>query len=87
MPSNCSAGLKRLSRSGAWKGPLIATPEHTSHTITEEDELLVVASKGLWNVMSNEEAVQMAREHMKRNTVDIYGTRDATAKKLVRHVM
>ena len=70
-----------------WRGPLIATPELTSHIIAEEDELLVVASKGLWNVMSNEEAVQTAREHMIKHAVDADGTRDACAKKLVRHIM
>eukprot|EP00753_Platysulcus_tardus_P022787 PLAT9994.1.p1 GENE.PLAT9994.1~~PLAT9994.1.p1 ORF type:complete len:483 (-),score=201.61 PLAT9994.1:91-1446(-) len=42
-------------------GLLSATPEVTVTTITEADELAVIACDGLWDVMSSEQAVKLAR--------------------------
>jgi len=39
-------------------------PDLVSHTITKEDEFMVVACDGIWNCMSSQEAVDFVREHI-----------------------
>ncbi|KAA0715177.1 [Pyruvate dehydrogenase [acetyl-transferring]]-phosphatase 2, mitochondrial [Triplophysa tibetana] len=43
---------------------LDATPEVTYHRLRPQDRFLIVASDGLWDEMSNEEAVRLVAEHM-----------------------
>lgn len=45
-------------------GPLIADPEVTSHALGSEDEFMVMASDGLWDVFSSQGAVSFARERL-----------------------
>lgn len=45
---------------------IIPVPEITFTTRTDEDECLILASDGLWDVMSNEEASEVARRLLRR---------------------
>ncbi|XP_058115263.1 probable protein phosphatase 2C 6 isoform X2 [Magnolia sinica] len=46
---------------------IIAVPEVTFTTRSEEDECLIVASDGLWDVMSNDEVGEVARLVLRRH--------------------
>ena len=67
-----------------WYGPLISTPDFRKHPLTEEDELLIVASDGLWDVVGSLEAVQLARAHIRQHAEADDQSRDETAKMLAR---
>jgi protein phosphatase 2C len=45
---------------------IISEPEITFTTRTDEDECLILASDGLWDVMTNEEVGEMARRVLRR---------------------
>ncbi|XP_022715032.1 probable protein phosphatase 2C 6 [Durio zibethinus] len=45
---------------------VISVPEVTFTTRTEEDECLILASDGLWDVLSNEEVVKLARKELRQ---------------------
>ncbi|KAK9156587.1 hypothetical protein Scep_003161 [Stephania cephalantha] len=47
------------------KPAVTAEPEMTETTLTSEDEYLVMASDGLWDVMSNEEVVGIIKDTVK----------------------
>ncbi|XAR49734.1 Phosphoprotein phosphatase [Bertholletia excelsa] len=47
--------------------PLIAEPEVQHIMLTEDDEFLIVACDGIWDVMSNEEAVHFVRCALRRH--------------------
>ena len=46
-----------MCRDGSLGGPLTAAPEVRSHRITAEDEFLLLACDGLWDVASSQAAV------------------------------
>ncbi|KAG2423756.1 hypothetical protein HXX76_015032 [Chlamydomonas incerta] len=73
-------GLPRLLETGIERGywdssfaaaqsfsadPVLATPDVTETLLSEEDEFLIVASDGLWDVLPPREAVQWARKEFK----------------------
>ncbi|PNW84026.1 hypothetical protein CHLRE_04g218150v5 [Chlamydomonas reinhardtii] len=73
-------GLPRLLETGIERGywdssfaaqqafsadPVVATPDVTETLLSEEDEFLIVASDGLWDVLPPREAVQWARKEFK----------------------
>ena len=66
-----------------WHGTLIATPALRRHSLSEEDELLIVASDGLWDVVSGLEAVQLVRAHIRQTGHAQGQSRDETAEMLV----
>ncbi|XP_054856697.1 pyruvate dehydrogenase [acetyl-transferring]-phosphatase 2, mitochondrial isoform X3 [Eublepharis macularius] len=43
---------------------LTAEPEVTYHKIRRQDKFLVIASDGLWDMLSNEEVVKLVAEHL-----------------------
>lgn len=45
---------------------IIPVPEITFMTRTDEDECLILASDGLWDVMTNEEVGEVARRLLRR---------------------
>lgn len=45
---------------------LTAEPEVTSYQLQRSDKFLILASDGLWDMLSNEEAVDIVRENLKR---------------------
>jgi protein phosphatase 1L len=62
--NNWVAGAGRLSRAfgdAVLKPYVVADPEIQKETIKEGDDFLIVASAGLWNVMSMKTAVSMVK--------------------------
>jgi protein phosphatase 2C family protein 2/3 len=54
-------GLKSLGADGRLVGPLTAAPDVSTSQLTPDDEFLVVACDGLWDVVSSARAVELAR--------------------------
>eukprot|EP00884_Botryococcus_braunii_P018575 jgi/Botrbrau1/5400/Bobra.182_1s0004.1 len=59
-------GMKTRSADGQFSGPLTAVPEIKTHTLTHEDEFMVVACDGLWDVVSSARVVELARLHLQQ---------------------
>nr|KYP36857.1 putative protein phosphatase 2C 27 [Cajanus cajan] len=57
-------GMKEMSERG---GPLSAEPELKLMTLTKEDEFLVIASDGIWDVFSSQNAVDFARRRLQEH--------------------
>ncbi|DBB06962.1 TPA: hypothetical protein ACH3X3_009613 [Trebouxia sp. C0006] len=51
------------------KPAVTAQPEVSQHQLTAEDEFVVVASDGLWDKLSNEEAVRLVHDTVKQPTM------------------
>ncbi|XP_022991577.1 probable protein phosphatase 2C 49 [Cucurbita maxima] len=47
--------------------PLIAEPECKQVVLTEEDEFLIIACDGIWDVMSSQQAVNVVRQGLQRH--------------------
>ena len=45
--------------------PRCAEPEVHSHTLITEDEFMVVACDGLWDMLSSQRCVEIARQHLR----------------------
>lgn len=58
------------------------TPDLRKHRLTGEDELLIVASDGLWDVVGSLEALQLARAHIRQHAEADDQSRDETSKML-----
>ncbi|KAL0043145.1 hypothetical protein WJX79_010487 [Trebouxia sp. C0005] len=50
---------------GAMEGPLLAEPEVALHTISPEDEFILMACDGLWDVFKSQRAVEFARQKLR----------------------
>ncbi|PWA54101.1 hypothetical protein CTI12_AA438750 [Artemisia annua] len=46
------------------ESPLIAEPEMTQMVLTKDDEFMIIGCDGIWDVMSNEEAVSLVRKQL-----------------------
>ena len=46
---------------------VLAEPEVQTFTLTSEDEFLVLACDGLWDVMSSQRCMELARTHLRDN--------------------
>ncbi|CAL8461814.1 g1345 [Coccomyxa elongata] len=46
-------------------GPLTSDPEIHSHTLIMEDEFMVVACDGLWDMLSSQRCIEIARQHLR----------------------
>lgn len=48
------------------KDPVVCTPDVTEIELKEDDEFVIIASDGLWDVMASSHAVSIARQQFKR---------------------
>jgi protein phosphatase PTC2/3 len=64
-------GMKNQNKSnssdGASPGPLSAEPELKLITLTKEDEFLIIGSDGIWDVFSNQNAVDFIRRRLQEH--------------------
>ena len=62
-------GLTALSDAKEFHTPpyLTAEPEVTSYQLRRSDKFLILATDGLWDMLSNEEAVDFVRDNIKRH--------------------
>lgn len=52
---------------GAMEGPLIARPDVAVHDLLPEDEFLLIACDGLWDVFSSQRAIEIARQNLREH--------------------
>ena len=52
---------------GAMEGPLIARPEVAMHDLLPEDEFMLIACDGLWDVLSSQRAIEIARQSLREH--------------------
>ena len=50
---------------GAMQGPLTAEPEVASQAILPEDEFIILACDGFWDVFSSQRAIEFARQQLR----------------------
>ncbi|KAM7252997.1 hypothetical protein ACFE04_025615 [Oxalis oulophora] len=74
LPKNNSPGLAMSRAFGDFclKGfGLISVPDITHHLITEKDEFVVLASDGVWDVLSNEEVINIVASVPRSNAAQM----------------
>jgi len=65
-------------------GPLIVEPEVDRWTLTEEDEFLIIACDGIWDVFSSHNAVDFVRQALRRHNDTTAAARELTMEALRR---
>ncbi|KAI3440633.1 Plasma membrane ATPase [Psidium guajava] len=65
--------------------PLISEPELRQALLTEDDEFLIVGCDGIWDVMSNQHAVNVVRRGLRRHDNPEQSARDLVEEALCLH--
>lgn len=52
---------------GSMQGPLTAEPEIASHALLPEDEFILMACDGFWDVFTSQRAVERARQQLREH--------------------
>ena len=65
------------------EGPLIATPDIVRRSVHEDDEFVIIATDGIWDVLTSQEAVLYVRRYLATKEGDV----DGAAKGLVRKAL
>ena len=66
-----SIGDRKLKNMG--QGQIIAVPEYAQIHLNRDNHFMIIASDGLWDVISNEEAVSMVQEALKKTGNNLKG--------------
>lgn len=69
---------------GADGGPLSAEPELMSTTLTKEDEFLIIACDGVWDVFRSQNAVDFARRRLQEHNDPVMCSKDLVDEALKR---
>src|SRR6266404_3995837 len=64
-----SIGDKYMKKGG--KGEIIATPEYAQIPLKSDNHFLIMASDGLWDVIDNEEAIEIVEEELGKEISDV----------------
>ncbi|CAL0330454.1 unnamed protein product [Lupinus luteus] len=59
--------LEGMKENSGRDGPLIAEPEIKMATLTNEDELLIIGSDGIWDVFRSQNAIDFARRRLQEH--------------------
>jgi serine/threonine protein phosphatase PrpC len=60
-------GCSSNGGSGSSSSPLTAEPELTQHELAPNDEFVVLGCDGLWDVISSQRAVELARQKLREH--------------------
>lgn len=65
-------GIKSFSEAKEFLTPpyLTAEPEVTSYQLQRTDKFLILATDGLWDMLSNEEAVEFVKDNLQKHNPD-----------------
>ena len=77
--------IEGLKGRGGKSGPLTVDPEIEKTRLTEEDEFLILACDGLWDVFSSQNAVDMARASLRQHNDPTNTARELASEALRRH--
>lgn len=72
----------KLPYGSAALSPLTAEPEVERFLLTEDDEFLIIGCDGIWDVMSNQDAVSLVRRGLRK-----HGDPQLSAKELISHAL
>ena len=77
--------IEGLKGRGGKSGPLTVDPEIEKTRLTEEDEFLILACDGLWDVFSSQNAVDMALASLRQHNDPTNTARELASEALRRH--
>jgi len=65
------------------EGQIVATPEYAQMQLNSDNHFMIIASDGLWDVMSNEDAVKMVKEELQKDNA-LKGTAQLLQKEAIK---
>jgi protein phosphatase 2C family protein 2/3 len=76
--------LEGLKGRGGKTGPLTVDPEIEKTRLTEDDEFLILACDGLWDVFSSQNAIDMARASLRQHNDPVKAAKELASEALRR---